>query len=331
MDSQLLHAFTAVARHRSFTRAAEDLGTTQPLLSRAMQRLEDIVGEPLFDRSRRRIALTPSGAALLAEAPAILDHIGLAIRRAQIAGHGAGGTLRVGYGSTMWEHMAYRGVRKFRADHPDILLDFRLLRTGEQVEGLRTGEIDVAMMSVTNYDRRDLAWRIIGREPYVVALPSDWPIDRRGPVDLARYRDRPFMVPDPDLAPEAHAASIACCVAAGFQPQVAHYIRDGAEMRFLVASGLGAGFAYGSALQTEFEGVRFAPIAHVPPEAIVEIHMIWADRALPPILRRFVDCMLSETYVTDIVTDPDRFRLVRRHVPSEELRSSGLIGFATGR
>ncbi len=321
MDTNLLRAFIVVAQNLNFTRAAEQLGTTQPLLSRAMKRLEDIIGEELFDRQKRQISLTPSGATLLEEAPAILDREGFALRRAQMAGRGAPQTLRIGYGNTMWAQMLYRGIRAFRAVHPEFHLDFRLMAPAEQAEALRCGEIDAGIMGTSKCDRRDLVWRVIGREPYILALPSDWPVLKDEPVDLAMFRDQPFLLADPIRAPDVHAACLACCKAAGFEPRIVKFIQDPAELRFLVAAGMGAGFVFASGLQTRLEGIVFMPMSALQPESYMEMHLIWRDRLLPAGLRAFIDCMSAETFITEIVKSEGGFAVDWRRTSSESLAS----------
>ena len=301
LDTELVRAFIVVAENLSFTRAAEQLGTTQPLLSRSMRRLEDVVGEELFDRRKRQIALTPSGAAFLEEAQGILDQLGLALRRAQTSGHGAPRTLRVGYMATMWMQTFHRGIRKFRQRHPEVTLDLRMMGSQEQTNALRCGDIDIGLMSFDNCDRRELTWRIVGRERLILALPSDWPFPIGQAVDMASLRDRPFVLADPDQAPEIHAAHIACCDKAGFQPRVVRYNRDWAELRFLIAAGIGAGFAFESALPMKQDGIHFTPITPTPEAFYVDSHVVWSPRRTPATIRAFIDCMISETYAANVV------------------------------
>lgn len=73
MDINQLEVLAAVARERSFSRAAEVLGRTQPAISQAIRRLEDDVGEKLFDRSSKDGTLTPAGEVLLAHAKQMLS------------------------------------------------------------------------------------------------------------------------------------------------------------------------------------------------------------------------------------------------------------------
>ncbi len=317
MDTDLVRAFIVVAQNLSFTRAAEQLGTTQPLLSRSMRRLEDVVGEQLFDRSKRQIALTPSGAAFLEEAQGVLDQLGLALRRSQMAGRGAPRTLRVGYMASMWMQTFHRGIRKFRLQHPEVILDLRMMASDEQANALRCGDIDVGLMNFNNCDRRELTWRIVGRERMILALPSDWPAEPGQPVELASLRDRPFVLADPDQAPEIHAAHIACCDSAGFQPNVVRYNRDGAELRFLIAAGVGAGFAFESALPMKFDGIHFAPMTPAAETLYVDSHVVWAPRRAPANTLDFIDCMTSETYAATVSSTGEGFALEWRRASFE--------------
>ena len=75
MDIKQLRYFVEVARRRSFTAAAAALYVTQPALSRQIADLEDELGEVLFDRSTRRIAVTEKGAMLFRRAEKILEMV----------------------------------------------------------------------------------------------------------------------------------------------------------------------------------------------------------------------------------------------------------------
>jgi DNA-binding transcriptional LysR family regulator len=318
LDTNLVRAFIVVAQNLSFTRAAELLGTTQPLLSRAMRRLEDIVGEELIDRRKRQIALTPSGAAFLEEAQGILDHVGVALRRARSAGDGSLETLRIGYVPAIWLQNFHGGIRKFRRASPEIELDMRGMTSQQQTEALRAGEIDLGLTHLSNCDRRGLAWRVVGRNQLVLAIPSDWPVTPGRSIELASLRDRPFVLSDPEVAPELYAAHTAACRNAGFEPQVAAYARGSAELRFLVAAGFGVGFAYETALLTPVDGIRFMPMASVPEELQIESYVVWLPRRAPAHVQDFIDCMTSETYAAAVVLDGDEFGIEWRRASFDE-------------
>ena len=75
MSLHQLQYFVAVAEEQHVTRAAERLRISQPPLSRQIQALEDELGQPLFERRGRGIALTAFGRYFAARATAILDHV----------------------------------------------------------------------------------------------------------------------------------------------------------------------------------------------------------------------------------------------------------------
>ena len=78
MDLRQLEYFAAVARHRHFTRAAEELYVTQPALSQQVRRLERELGLELLKRTSSGVEVTPAGQELLTRAEAILADVGRA-------------------------------------------------------------------------------------------------------------------------------------------------------------------------------------------------------------------------------------------------------------
>src|SRR5690349_15910498 len=79
--SELL-AFESAARHRSFTRAAQELCLTQGAISRSVRLLEERMSVALFERIRQRVVLTGAGSSYLQQIQPLLDDLGDATRRA---------------------------------------------------------------------------------------------------------------------------------------------------------------------------------------------------------------------------------------------------------
>ena len=142
----------------------------------------------------------------------------------------------------------------------------------------------------------------------MAAIPSDWPIDTSQPVDLSLLRDRQFVLPDPGIAPEIHAACIACRDQAGFQPRVVNYIKDHEEARFLIAAGVGAGFSFATAILGKPDGIRYLPIAPAP-KAFVDFHVVWVQRRTPSEARAFIECLESEACSAKVVQAGEAFKI----------------------
>ncbi len=94
VDFDQLRYFERVAERQNFTRAAEDLAISQPALSRSIQRLEEELGQPVFERGARAISLTEAGALLLSRTRQVLAI--LEETKAEIADDGQSGRVRVG-------------------------------------------------------------------------------------------------------------------------------------------------------------------------------------------------------------------------------------------
>jgi LysR family transcriptional regulator, glycine cleavage system transcriptional activator len=126
-----LVAFDAVARHRSFTRAADELGVTQSAISHQVRRLEDFVGVQLLKRLNPGVELSDDGAKLQSELAPLLD--GIAGLEPGLRRRPARQRLRVGAGSSLAAWWLVRRLRTFHALYPDIEIelspDVRILWT----------------------------------------------------------------------------------------------------------------------------------------------------------------------------------------------------------
>lgn len=87
MEFRHIRYFIAVAEELNFTRAAHQLSTAQPSLSQQIRHLEDEIGAPLFERTQRKVVLTPAGHALLKEAREIQRRVGRLTELALDAAH----------------------------------------------------------------------------------------------------------------------------------------------------------------------------------------------------------------------------------------------------
>src|SRR6202007_41886 len=100
MELRQIRSFLAIAETLHFGRTAEFIHLSQPALSLQIRSLEEEVGVRLFERNRRKTALTAAGAAFRDDAATALSQLEQAIRRARLAANGKLGPLRIGFIST---------------------------------------------------------------------------------------------------------------------------------------------------------------------------------------------------------------------------------------
>jgi DNA-binding transcriptional LysR family regulator len=121
MADRRLQVFHAVAKHLSFTRAAETLFMTQPAVTFQIKQLEEHLGTRLFDRAQGRISLTPAGQLALEYAERILTLSAELDTRLKELGGQAGGPLAIGASMTVGEYVLPQLIGQFKAQFPAVM------------------------------------------------------------------------------------------------------------------------------------------------------------------------------------------------------------------
>ncbi|HEX2670586.1 MAG TPA: LysR family transcriptional regulator [Polyangiaceae bacterium] len=284
MEIRHLRYFVAVAEELHFGRAAQRLHIQQPPLSRQIQDFESELGFPLFERSRRRVELTPAGTALLGRARQVFDALDVAIHDARSASEGESGRLVVGYPSSL----AYSGLtellRAFRTRFPAVEISLRELPPADQVDGLKAGSLDVGFVR-TSPDDPTLAAELVRREALMVVLPDDHRLAKQRIIPLKALAQEPFVMFPRARGPAFFDQLMALCGRAGFSPRI---VQEAAQLDIvsLVAAGFGISIMPSSMRNFRRPGLVFRAIAGAPQ---VELLIVWRHQNLSPALHNFVD------------------------------------------
>lgn len=193
MELRQLRYFLAVAEELHFTRAAERLHVSQPPLTVAVRQLEQELGATLLDRTTRRVRLTAAGEALRDRARTILDEVEAAATWSADVGAGTAGRLRVGFVSSASYEIVPRALRAFRASRPAVRLDLAPLASGEQVEGLLAGEIDVGVVRDAD-PLPGVRLEPIAEERLVCVLPAGHPLAELERIPPERAGAEPLVL-----------------------------------------------------------------------------------------------------------------------------------------
>jgi DNA-binding transcriptional LysR family regulator len=240
-----LRYFVAVAETRHFTHAADNVGITQPSLSKQIHALEVDLGAPLFDRIRGNITLTAAGEVLLPLAKRILADVDTARREVQELVGVRRGRVRLGATPSLCTSLAPQVLRRFRDAHPKVDLQVQEGGSQDLVRDLLRGELDLALI-IQPAPGPDPALRVepILRESLVVAsldpLPATTPM---GTLRLTDLRDHPLVMFRAGY--DLRDATLRACRDAGFEPSFAV---DGGEMDAVlsfVEAGLGVALVPG--------------------------------------------------------------------------------------
>jgi DNA-binding transcriptional LysR family regulator len=149
LDSDLMRSFLAVADTGSITGAAERVGRTQSAVSMQVRRLEDSLGQPLFQRLPRGVALTARGEQLLPYArrvTSLLDEAAVALRVAPLQG-----PVRIGIPDEYSETVLPRALAAFAERHPAVDVWVRCDHSLAQAAAVEAGALDLAVIYDWNH------------------------------------------------------------------------------------------------------------------------------------------------------------------------------------
>ncbi len=203
MRIEQLACFEAVARHLSYTRAADELHITQPNASQQVHALEKELGFPLLKWNGANVALTEAGKAYYAEAAKVLETLVQAQVRGREIDEGSFGTLTVGvFGSSQSEDLL--PLMAFKKRHPQVRLFFQRASSDLSTRQMLEGKYDLCFMRIDPYldDRLEAHGKRTDR-CYLIVHSTD-PHASQGSItraELASYRlifaspDRSFTVP----------------------------------------------------------------------------------------------------------------------------------------
>lgn len=182
LDMDVLRSLVAYCDRGTLALAAQEVGRTQAALSLQMRKLEEQVGEALFERGSRRLVLTEAGEVVAGYARRILalnDEAQQAVRATRLSGQ-----LRFGASQDFGEAWLPPVLAQFRKAHPSVALEIRVDGGTKLVAAVEAGEIDMGL-ALGLGDRANAI--TIGHLPLVWVAHRDFRWSRGTPLPLAVF------------------------------------------------------------------------------------------------------------------------------------------------
>jgi len=194
-----LRVLLAVVQTGSMGRAARQLATSQPAISRSISDLEHTVGVRLLDRTRQGVEPTPYGRALVARGRAILDELGQGIREIEFIADPTSGHLRIGASIAVTVGFVAPIIDRLSRRSPRLTFDVLSVDTAVALRALSAREVDLLIVHLASpLNDEHMQVDVLHDDPHVVVAAANNPWVRRRKVTLADLMEESWVLPRPD-------------------------------------------------------------------------------------------------------------------------------------
>ncbi len=282
--------FEAVARHSSYSRAAEELHLSQPAVSMQVRQIEAVIELPLTEQIGKKIFLTDAGRVMQHASQNIaaqLKDLSQALNRLKGV---EGGTIQLGITSTA-KAVAAGILARFRQHYPRVNLALEVSNRAEVLEMLSQNRIDVAIMGQVPPDLGLTATRLM-ENPLVVVAPVNHPLRARQNIPLADLAGETFLVREPGSGTQD--AMERFFAAQGLRIARSVSMNTNAAVKMAVQAGLGLGILSLQTLEMELALNRLAVLSVEGFPVIRHWYLVHReDKLLSPAAQAFKEDLLA--------------------------------------
>ena len=287
MELRLIRYFIAVAQELNFSRAADRLNMAQPPLSQQIKKLEEELGVPLFNRTKRHVELTIAGKVFLEQAYQIFTAVDKACDMAQKTHRGEVGQLVLGFAGIATFDILPKLMHSYRTKYPMVEVTLLQLGTTEQVQALLKEKIHIGILCLP-VAATELNFEIIQRDHYVVALPQSHSLALQVmPIELKDLSQEAFIMTTRRVGEGYYDGIIKLCNHAGFRPNITQEVNELQTTVSLIAANMGIALVPSSMQKFRMPGVVYKQLGNRIPA--LETALAWRKNEESPTVRALVD------------------------------------------
>lgn len=221
LDLHHLRGVVTLAEELNFGRAAARLHISQPPLSRLIGEVEQAVGARLFERTTRRVTLTPVGEVFVGEAHAVLARAASALETVRAAVRRQAGKVSVGYTWFAFQTVLPQVLARLRERDHDVSVDLVDLGSEALAEALACGHVDLGFagepLALPGFESARMY-----QAPLHVMLSVGHPLAQRERLEFAALAGETLLLHPRHEQPSYYDRLMDACREAGFTPQVYH-------------------------------------------------------------------------------------------------------------
>ncbi|OAI83769.1 LysR family transcriptional regulator [Pseudomonas putida] len=276
MNLKQIEYALAVAETGSFTGAAERCHVVQSALSHQIAKLEEQLGTRLFERSSRRVRLTPAGEAFVPNARIALDAARRIADEVAAATGEVRGRLSIGEISSLTELDLVDLLAGFHREYPKVDIRWLMGKSELMIGNVRERRLDVAFIGVWPGESLDgVEHRLLAREELVAVLPLEHRLVIHSCLSLAQLEDQPLV--DFQAGTGARRQTDEAFTAAGLRHRVQFEVGTTNLIEKFVQRGLALGLVP-ERVAAGFQRVKVLPVGDAP---VRHVYAIWSKTPTP--------------------------------------------------
>ena len=286
MDFEQLETFLQVARHSSFSRAAEKRFRTQPAISSQIRALEEEVGAKLLDRSGGKVSITASGKLFQKYAEEILEARKAVLTAIAETERVPRGEIIVGANEGTCLHILPEVFAEFKKQYPDVAVNITRADYGKILDSVIDNSVDFGFVSLPVSDSR-LTVVLIHRDELVVIAPPRHPLAKLKSAPICEVAKFPLVMPKAGHTRDAleelfHENKL--------KPQYAMELDSSELLKRFIAADVGVGFIARSNVQEDVQAKVLVAIPMAETPIRRDLALIFRkDKALSRAALAFID------------------------------------------
>ena len=236
MDFYFLEHMLALAKHKNFTKASEEMNISQSALSQRIAKLEDELGVKLFERTTRTLHILPAGEAFIEYAKNIMEEYRHAKNTMEAHKEAQYGTLIIGGFPVVSSYNVIGLIANFARMYPKVKLIYKEADCFDLIEMLRTYEIDMAFFH-RQIKEPDLSYHDLMSDEIVIIVNEKHPFAKNNNIHLSEAKNENFI-----LSPSNSLIFfdvLESCRIAGFEPKIVYNCIHISSMIGFVSENLG--------------------------------------------------------------------------------------------
>ncbi len=292
MDLGQLQAFVVVAEELHFGKAAARLHISQPPLSRAIKMLEEEMGIVLFERTSRRVSITPAGKVFRERAREILAKLDSAVAEAVHATSKSSGNITIGFVGASTYAFLPRLAEALNERLPWLSVNFVEATSLIQLDQLALDRLDIGLMRPVEGTEAFERMTVM-REPLMLAAPLSHKLARRSRIDIHSLNDE-RLISFSTESPYLRAILRDLFTTVGVRPNVFQEFAQSQAILSLVSAGLGVAVVPGGTSSASFDNVVFRPLrvdGRRHPELNVDLVAVWKKESRNPAREAVLDLL----------------------------------------